>query len=62
MTLTSIARAVWRYLREVSGESRYERYLERHARDPTRTHAMSRREFERWRTDRRERTPGTRCC
>ena len=50
------------YLREVSGESAYERYLA-HARtdhpdDPVR----SRRDFERLRMDARNSRPESRCC
>lgn len=52
------------YVREVSGETVYERYVA-HARscDPT-VEVMTRREFERSRTDAREADPreGFRCC
>jgi uncharacterized short protein YbdD (DUF466 family) len=57
-----VVRAVLWYLREISGESSYKRYLEHaqnhHPQRPT----MSRREFERWRFDSQEREPQSRCC
>jgi uncharacterized short protein YbdD (DUF466 family) len=55
-------RAVWWYLREVTGESAYERYVEheRHA-HPGRPVA-SRREFERKRQDLASSRPQQRCC
>jgi uncharacterized short protein YbdD (DUF466 family) len=48
------------YLREWSGEARWDDYLRHcaeHGHQP-----MSRREFERRRADERERTPVSRCC
>ncbi|MFI9581473.1 YbdD/YjiX family protein [Streptomyces sp. NPDC052236] len=52
------------YVREVSGEATYDKYVA-HARacDPV-TRVMTRREFERSRTDAREADPrdGFRCC
>jgi uncharacterized short protein YbdD (DUF466 family) len=48
------------YLREWSGEARWDDYLRRcaeHGHQP-----MSRREFERRRADERERHPVSRCC
>jgi hypothetical protein len=54
------ARGLWWYLREVSGEARWDEYLARcvaENRSP-----MSRREFERRRADHRERNPQSRCC
>jgi len=50
------------YLRELTGEAQYDRYLERHRRIHPDAPAMSRRGFERWRTDRMEGNPGSRCC
>ena len=38
-------RALWRWLREVSGDDAYERYLCHHARAHPGVHAPSRREF-----------------
>jgi uncharacterized short protein YbdD (DUF466 family) len=50
------------YLREVSGETAYDRYVA-HLRE---THpgeaVMSRRDFERWRQDDRNDNPRARCC
>ncbi len=55
-------RAVAWYLRELTGESDYDRYLaHRIALEPS-AKVMSRREFERWRLDRRSCRPGDRCC
>ena len=50
------------YLREVSGESAYDRYVE-HARveHPDRA-VLDRREFERRRMDDRDAQPQSRCC
>ncbi|GII94421.1 CstA-like transporter-associated (seleno)protein [Sinosporangium siamense] len=46
------------YLREVTGEGEYDKYLARH------THGtpLSRREFERRRSDQREKGSAMRCC
>ena len=52
------------YMRELTDESAYDRYVEhRRAHDPE-ARVPSRREFERWRTDSRESDPrsGFRCC
>jgi uncharacterized short protein YbdD (DUF466 family) len=51
------------YLREVSGEADYDRYLVRHAQlhGPGAT-TISRREFERRRWEGRASSPGSRCC
>ncbi|MFB9376918.1 YbdD/YjiX family protein [Kineococcus gynurae] len=48
------------YLREIGGTARWEEYLRecgRHGHEP-----VSRREFERRRTDARAAVPGGRCC
>ena len=48
------------YLREWSGEARWDRYLQdcaQHGHPP-----MSRREYERQRSDAAERNPASRCC
>ena len=50
------------YLRELTGEGQYDRYLARHARDHANTAPISRREFERARIDRTDAGPGSRCC
>lgn len=58
--MTRVWRGVRWYLREWSGEGRWDRYLEAcaaHGHPP-----MSRREYERRRTDALERTPVSRCC
>ena len=58
--LARVARGVRWYLRELTGEARYDQHVERcHAqgREP-----MSRRAFERHRADARERTTHQRCC
>ncbi|SDD15216.1 Protein of unknown function [Geodermatophilus telluris] len=60
----SAAVRAWRgvrwYLREWSGEARWDDYLEHCAAHGHRP--VSRREFERRRADERERTPVSRCC
>ncbi|HLZ36228.1 MAG TPA: YbdD/YjiX family protein [Mycobacteriales bacterium] len=62
MTTADVVRAVRWYLREVTGETAYDRYVA-HARG---AHGdapvLSRREFERRRMDAREVRPGSRCC
>ncbi len=50
------------YLREVSGESAYDRYLEAHRSTHPGVPALSRREFERRRMDDRDGRPQSRCC
>jgi uncharacterized short protein YbdD (DUF466 family) len=53
-------RGVRWYLRELTGEAGWDRYLEHcaeHGHEP-----MSRREFEKRRSDAREANPVTRCC
>lgn len=54
-------RLAW-YLREVSGESAYDRYREHRERHHPGEAVMSRAEFWRWRMDERDRNPGARCC
>lgn len=51
---------VWWYLRELSGEARWDDYLERCEREGVAP--MSRREFERHRDEHRERSTQGRCC
>jgi len=50
------------YLREVSGETAYDRYVEHLRREHPGQPVMSRRDFERARQDERERNPRARCC
>ncbi|MEU8245882.1 CstA-like transporter-associated (seleno)protein [Nonomuraea sp. NPDC048916] len=49
------------YVRELTGTGEYDRYLVRHRSHPH-TPLLSRREFERRRSERRDRSPGIRCC
>ena len=56
------ARAVRWYLRELTGEGDYDRYLARHADVHPGEPALTRRAFERWRAERAATTPGHRCC
>jgi uncharacterized short protein YbdD (DUF466 family) len=62
----STAVRVWRsvrwYLRELTGESQYDRYLERHDREHPDAPALSRREFDRRRIAAADAKPGSRCC
>lgn len=57
----ALGKVAW-YLREVSGETAYDRYvshrLARHPGEPV----LTRREFYRWRMDERDANPGARCC
>ena len=60
MTLGTTVRGLGRYLREVTGEAKWDDYLEQcrlEGREP-----MTRRAFERHRADVREHTPQSRCC
>ena len=61
MLREALAKAGW-YVREVAGETAYERYVahrkEHHPGEPV----MTEREFWRWRMDERDRKPGARCC
>jgi uncharacterized short protein YbdD (DUF466 family) len=57
----AVAGVRW-YLREVSGESAYDRYVEHVRREHPDAAVMSRRDFERWRQDDRENNPRARCC
>ncbi len=54
-------RSAWRYLKEVSGENAYDRYLEAHRRTHPGKLAMTRGEFYRWRQDEKYNNPGSRC-
>jgi uncharacterized short protein YbdD (DUF466 family) len=50
------------YRRELTGETQYERYLERHAREHPDEPVLSRKEFERRRIAAADAKPGSRCC
>ena len=50
------------YLREVSGEADYDRYLQHARRDHPDGSVLSRRDFERRKMDDREANPTARCC
>ena len=50
------------YLREVSGETAYDRYVDHRRREHPLDPVMSRREYERWRMDQRDANPSARCC
>jgi uncharacterized short protein YbdD (DUF466 family) len=58
----TLVRELWWYLREVSGESAYDKYLARVRRDRPGEPVMCRRDFERHRADKRGHDPGARCC
>ena len=62
MTLREVVSGVRWYLREVSGESAYDRYVEHVRREHPHALVMSRRDFERWRQDDRNDNPRSRCC
>ena len=50
------------YLREVSGEAAYDRYVAHRRREHPGEPVMGRRDFERRRQDAREARPQARCC
>ena len=54
------AAGVWWWLRELSGEAKWDDYLERCARDGV--VPMTRRDFERHRDQHRENSTQSRCC
>ena len=54
-------RYAWGYLKEISGENAYDRYLEIHRRSHPDKPAMQRGEFYRWRQDEKYNNPGSRC-
>jgi uncharacterized short protein YbdD (DUF466 family) len=62
MTVREALAGVRWYLREVSGESAYDRYVAHRRRDHPGEPVMSRRDFERWRQDDRDKNPRARCC
>jgi len=62
VTLLDTARAVRWYLRELTGESAYDHYVEHQRRLHPGGPVLSRRDFERQRMADRESRPGVRCC
>ena len=62
MTVKEVMAGVRWYLREVTGESGYDRYVEHMRRDHADQPVMSRRDFERRRQDQRDENPRARCC
>jgi len=48
------------YLRQATGEAKWDEYVDRCRRDDV--EPVSRREFERHRAERKERNPQSRCC
>ncbi len=62
MTARKALGAVRWYLREVSGESAYDRYVAHQRQDHPDRPLLTRRQFERERMDERERNPRARCC
>jgi uncharacterized short protein YbdD (DUF466 family) len=60
--LSRALRSVVWYLREVTGETAYDRYLEHHRAEHPGEEPMTRREFERRRTDAADERPQARCC
>jgi uncharacterized short protein YbdD (DUF466 family) len=55
------AKYVWDYLKEVSGENAYDRYLERHYATHPEKEPLKRGEFYRWRQEALYSNPGSRC-
>jgi uncharacterized short protein YbdD (DUF466 family) len=54
-------RYAWEYLKEITGENAYDRYLAVHSATHPNKPAMSRGEFYRWRQDDKYNNPGSRC-
>ncbi|HEX5849448.1 MAG TPA: YbdD/YjiX family protein, partial [Rubrobacter sp.] len=51
----------WDYLKEISGENAYDRYLAVHTTTHPGKKVMTRGEFYRWRQDEKYSNPGARC-
>jgi uncharacterized short protein YbdD (DUF466 family) len=62
VTVRQVMAGVRWYLREVSGESAYDRYVQHMRRDHPGQPVMSRRDYERRRQDERNENPRARCC
>ena len=62
MTVRQAIGGVGWYLRAVSGESDYDRYVAHREKDHPGDPVMSRAEFWRWRMDDRDKNPRARCC
>ena len=62
MTARQVFGGIRWYLREVSGECAYDRYVEHMRRDHPGQAVMSRRDYERRRQDARDENPRARCC
>ena len=54
-------RAIWEYLKEISGDNAYDHYLAFHDRTHPERQAMTRGEFYRARQDEKYISPGSRC-
>jgi uncharacterized short protein YbdD (DUF466 family) len=54
-------RAIWEYLKEISGENAYDRYLTVHTATHPDKRAMTRGEFYRARQGEKYNNPGSRC-
>jgi len=54
-------RCAWWYLKEVSGENAYDRYLEKHRATHPEKEPWGRGEFYRWLQDEKYANPGSRC-
>ena len=59
--MANLLRSIWEYLKEISGENAYDRYLTVHTSTRPGKPAMSRGEFYRWRQDEKYNKPGSRC-
>lgn len=60
-TLLKPIRYAWGYLKEISGENAYDRYLAVHTATHPGKPPMNRSEFYRWRQDEKYNNPGSRC-
>ena len=54
-------RYAWEYLKEISGENAYDRYLAVHTATHPEKSSMTRGEFYRWRQNEKYNNPGSRC-
>ncbi|MFI0451921.1 CstA-like transporter-associated (seleno)protein [Actinomadura sp. 6N118] len=61
VTPRSVLRFARWYVRELTGAAGYDRYLARHS-EHSHEPPLSRRDYERRRTEQQMENPGTRCC
>ena len=59
--MTNPLSAIWEYLKEISGDNAYDKYLAVHSATHPGRRPMNRGEFYRWRQNEKYNNPGSRC-